>query len=249
MSNPIEELRRKRELEWERARATEAKKPNPGATIPLAAVQRDAVNFLRDAHRAVRLDEISQRVRFDVGGNAELLDSLKAHPRVKMVPGGLFAYRARYECANVAEMQQLIDESEGGVLATELVEAYTEAAADMKRLVAEGKVLSFRNKELKSDVLFGCYAKYDVGVPQSLKDSWHATALPDVNKLKAELTRLKLPAAEPPPVIKPKRRGRKAEKKGPRVVKDPYNAHVPPVYTNDEWKGQLTDKQQIYGKH
>merc|ERR1711916_114868 len=99
MSNPIEQKRQQREKVWDKARAREEKKKGrsfsdveervvaekkakaeeakrASNSLPLGTIQRDVVNFLRGAHRAVALDEISQRVRYDVKGNEELLDSL-----------------------------------------------------------------------------------------------------------------------------------------------------------------------------
>lgn len=251
MANPIEEMRRKRELAWEKERARDAaKRGAPAPSIPLAAVQRDVVNHLRQAHRAVTLQELSKHVGHDVGAHPELLESLRVHQRIKVLPGGLYAYRARYEVANAEEMFALIDSSPEGIVAVELAESYHDAERDAKKLVDEGRVLVFRNKQLGSDVLFGRYAEFDLKIPQALKDGWHSINIQDVNKMVADLQAKGHTVAVPPVPIKPRRRSKKVAKKSTgRQVRDPYNQHVPDAYRNDDWKLELAEDAQIYGKH
>jgi hypothetical protein len=66
-------------------------------------------------------------------------------------------------------MLQLIENSEEGVIATELRESYFEAAADIEALKKEGKVFVLPNKILGSEILFNYYTKYDLEIPPSLK--------------------------------------------------------------------------------
>jgi hypothetical protein len=126
------------------------------------------VNFLRGAHRAVTVDELSKTVRYEVASSPELLASLSVHPRVALV-GTHYKYRPRYNVSNKDELFELVENSEEGVVATELYESYHKAKDDIAALVAERRILSFRNKQLASDILFSCYTKYDLGVAQSLK--------------------------------------------------------------------------------
>jgi hypothetical protein len=82
------------------------------------------------------------------------------------------------------------------------------------------------------------------------QDGWHAVNIQDVNKLTADLVSMGFAVATPPIIVKPRKRGKKAEKKtSTRQVRDQYNDHVPEAYKNDEWKIMLSDSAQIYGKH
>lgn len=273
--NPIEKLRQQREAVWDRERLKEAKKAKPDLAsaeeaflaerkaarveeerksggVALGVIQRDVVTFLREAHRAVGLDEIGKRVRFDVAGSAELLGSLENHPRVKIVGKGLFAYRPRYEVKNIAEMEQLLEKTDEGIIATELKESYHEAEADIETLKRSGRVLVIPNKQEGSDILFPCYEKFDIPMPPTLKEAWHQVHIPDAAKLVADLRKLGLPVAQSGGTSKSFRKSqkkKKVQKKSGRSVKDQYNDHVPDSYKSDAWKETLSDTAQIYGKH
>jgi hypothetical protein len=246
MSNPIEKQRQLREAAWEKQRAKEdskrpkvslasveeqlvaeqaqraeeARRANNG--VPLATIQRDVVAYLRSAHRAVTVEELSVHARFEIASSPELLASLDQHVRIRRLPSGLFCYRPRYDVSSVDEMVQLIDSSDEGVIVTELKESYHEAARDIEAIKKAGRVFALPNKVLGSEVLFGCYAKYDLEMPTTLKDAWHSVAIPDPKKLEAQLKLLNLPVAVAPAAANPKIRRKRQKKvvaKGPGRVK------------------------------
>ncbi len=234
--NPIEKQRQLREAAWEKQRAKEeskrpklslssveeqlvveqaqraeeARRANNG--VPLATIQRDVVAYLRGAHRAVTVEELSVHARFDVASSPELLASLDQHVRIRKLPSGLYCYRPRYDVSNVEEMVRLIDGSDEGVIVTELRESYHDAARDIEAIKKAGRVFALPNKVLGSEILFGCYAKYDLEMPATLKDAWHSVAIPDPKKLEAQLKLLNLPVAVAPAAANPKIR-RKRQKK------------------------------------
>ena len=247
MSNPLERLRQQREAVWEKQRAKEetkrpklslgsveeqlvaeqalraeeARRANNG--VPLATIQRDVVAYLRGARRAVTLEELSVHARFDVSSSTELLASLDQHVRIRKQPNGLYRYKPRYDVSNVEEMVRLIEGNEG-VIVAELRESYHEAARDIEAIKKAGRVFALPNKVLGSEILFGCYSKYDLDMPSTLKDAWHSVAIPDPKKLEAQLKQLNLPVAVAPAAANPKIRRKRQKKvvaKGPGRVKVP----------------------------
>jgi hypothetical protein len=158
------------------------------------------------------------------------------------------------------------------VIVKELCESYHDAAVDIEKLKKEGKVFAQPNKILGSEILFGCYSKYDLEIPPTLKatisfllilvllilfairgqDAWHAIGIPDATKLAAKLMELKLPVAVAPAAPKPKitrKKQKKVAAKGAGRVNDHFNHHVPATYRDDSWKDTLSLEQQMYGKN
>jgi hypothetical protein len=275
MSNPIEQARLKREAVWAKQRAREErKKPRDFGGVeervvaekkakaeaekrannglPLGAIQRDVVIFLRKAHRAVSLETIQQRVVYPADRHAELLSSLKVHPRIRIRKDGMYEYKARYEVNNIEEMRALIESATEGVIANELFESYHEAKGDIETLKRKNEVFAINNRVLGSDVLFGCAKEFDIPMPQSLKDKWNSVSIPDPKSLEATLQKMNLPVAIHSAPVKTKivrKRQKKSGSSSGRQVKDHYNDHVPSIYLNDSWKETLSIESQMYGKH
>lgn len=182
MSNPIEQKRLKSEAKWEKERAKDAKRKEKKSSFlraeenveavkkeeavkrrraeigstPLGVIQRDFVDFLKQAHRSVTLEEASESIKHDVASSEDLIESLKNHPRVEVV-GKLYKYKPRYAVSNIDEMLELIDRNEEGIIAKELFQSYYEAEKDVETLKNEGKIMAIPNKKLyQSDILFGC---------------------------------------------------------------------------------------------
>lgn len=78
----------------------------------------------------------------------------------------MYSYQALYDVSDIEEMLQLIEKSDEGIIAKELTESYYEAAKDIETLKKDGKILALPNKQIQSEVLFGCGLEYDVALSQ-----------------------------------------------------------------------------------
>jgi hypothetical protein len=138
-----------------------------------------------------------------------------------------------------------------GIRGYDLEELYYEAKKDLEKLVSEGKIMMYRDRELTCDVFFPIFKQYLKDVPKSLKESWHRVPIPDPAKLKAELKDMGHLAAAPPPLPTVSRRKKKAQpvEKKQRKVRDEYNHHVDPALMNDDWRNTVSEKANIYGKN
>lgn len=249
MSNPIEQARLKREKTWDKARVKEASKRTKKSlaeaeeqvlaqreeraekarraarAVPLATIQRDVINFLRDAHRAVGIAEIGSRVSYNVAGDDELMTSLRLHSRVHEESSGAFSYRPKYQVSNLEEMAALIESRAEGVVVSELQESYHDALVDVEQLKRSARVFAMPNKIIGSEILFPCYAQHELAMPLSLRDGWSRVAIPDPKKLEAQLCQLGLPVAIAPVALTKVRRKRakKNANSSGRSAKDHYN--------------------------
>jgi len=114
-----------------------------------------------------------------------LLDNVKVH-----FDGGRYSYKGVYDISDKNELLQLISQSPGGILLSNLKDCYAQVEADVKSLTAERKIFNIKNTDLGTEVLFFNNQIYNIHIDDEFKKMWHSIKIPDEIDLQNELLKL-----------------------------------------------------------
>jgi hypothetical protein len=84
----------------------------------------DLVNYLRQVDRAVTAEEIARDTGIDLQNSPELVESLKANPKVGIVDGQWYSYKPTHDITNKQELLALLSKRPEGIDTAELADCY-----------------------------------------------------------------------------------------------------------------------------
>ena len=95
--------------------------------------------------------------------------------------------KAKYEVRSKEELKKIIQQHLYGIPLRDLKDSYTGVEVDAKALEEEHQIISIKNQDAGTQVLFYSYPQYYLNIDGSFVDMWNKVELPDEMDLEKKL--------------------------------------------------------------
>eukprot|EP00164_Ancoracysta_twista_P003217 GFYU01004296.1.p1 GENE.GFYU01004296.1~~GFYU01004296.1.p1 ORF type:complete len:292 (-),score=84.46 GFYU01004296.1:287-1162(-) len=135
------------------------------------------INYLKDAHIAVNLDEIDQRTGIDLRDHPEMFRDLADNEKFEWDElDETFKYKPKYTLHNKDNLRSMIQNYRYGILAKEFEDSYPTVKEDHRALVKEREVCIIRNVEKGEWVAYP--KRIGKQVSQVILEKWKSCKVP-----------------------------------------------------------------------
>eukprot|EP01024_Parvocaulis_polyphysoides_P053651 TRINITY_DN5359_c0_g1_i2.p2 TRINITY_DN5359_c0_g1~~TRINITY_DN5359_c0_g1_i2.p2 ORF type:complete len:308 (-),score=79.39 TRINITY_DN5359_c0_g1_i2:40-963(-) len=131
-------------------KATPAKKKS----VPIAKVKKDVLDLLKKTHEGLTLEEIDEKLNFDIQGEESLQQALMETGRIE-VQGGVYRFKAKYQISDKFELLELLKQfANAGLPAEDLKDSYKNVMTDIEELKKSRDLYSIWSTEIKGYMLY-----------------------------------------------------------------------------------------------
>jgi transcription initiation factor TFIIE subunit beta len=194
-------------------------KPNP-------RVMYDVIKYLMEVEKPAQADEIHASTGHDIKGNPNMMEALQSNPKIHY-EDGWFSFKPLYPVKNLHELLELINNNPNGIDVADLKDSYKTVEQDIKKLLEQREIISIRNDDAKTDIVYPNDPRYRIAVSDEHKMIWRSIKIPDEVELEREMKAAGLTVVEEVADKKPiKRQSSKQKKERKRKITKITNTHI-----------------------
>eukprot|EP01023_Acetabularia_acetabulum_P026219 TRINITY_DN2494_c0_g1_i3.p1 TRINITY_DN2494_c0_g1~~TRINITY_DN2494_c0_g1_i3.p1 ORF type:complete len:314 (+),score=77.51 TRINITY_DN2494_c0_g1_i3:205-1146(+) len=129
-------------------------KPKPKKSVPMAKVKKDVLDLLKKTHEGLTLEEIDEKLNFDIQGEESLRQALIETGRIE-IQDGVYRFKAKYQICDKFELLELLKQySNQGLPAEDLKDSYKNVTNDIEELKKTRDLYAIWSTEIKGYMLY-----------------------------------------------------------------------------------------------
>eukprot|EP01026_Neomeris_dumetosa_P065069 TRINITY_DN6232_c0_g1_i1.p1 TRINITY_DN6232_c0_g1~~TRINITY_DN6232_c0_g1_i1.p1 ORF type:complete len:313 (+),score=71.45 TRINITY_DN6232_c0_g1_i1:161-1099(+) len=128
--------------------------PAKKKTVPVAKVKKDVLDLLKKNHDGLTLEEIDDKLNFDIQGDEALQQALVDTGRIELTDG-VYKFKAKYQISDKFELLELLRQYLNvGLPAEDLKDSYKNVMSDIEELKQSRDLYAIWSTEIKGMMLY-----------------------------------------------------------------------------------------------